>query len=192
MVDSWLGRFLNVLFSSPLADSTVVALVSDYGVLLEAAGWVRATSGYIRSSSVYIAEVRSRKGSFERTAPTRSTSRPRFCPWPVSEPRRRFGGVDLMPVLDGKKPARAAIHLRRVRELLLHRGRRLEAHRAKQPGAFKLYDRSTADPEESDVADSHPAVVERLWDGIVVGEIGGPPPFYTEQEFLATPAPPPA
>ena len=50
----------------------------------------------------------------------------------------------------------------------------------------------SADPEESDdVADSHPAVVERLWD-IVVGEIGGPPPFYTEQEFLATPAPPPA
>ena len=36
MVDSWLGRFLNVLFSSPLADSTVVALVSDHGILLGA------------------------------------------------------------------------------------------------------------------------------------------------------------
>jgi arylsulfatase A-like enzyme len=39
MTDAWLGRFLDAVYASGLADDTIVVLLSDHGILLGEYGW---------------------------------------------------------------------------------------------------------------------------------------------------------
>ena len=39
LVDAWLGRFLDRFYASPVADETIVVLLSDHGIVLGERGW---------------------------------------------------------------------------------------------------------------------------------------------------------
>jgi arylsulfatase A-like enzyme len=174
LVDAWLGRFLDRLAGLGLAENTLVVLLSDHGVLLGEYGWVgkRYTEIHDELSRVPFL-IRHPAGKAKgRESPYFASTHdvgPTVLALLGQKIPRQMDGVDLSPLLDGKRPAkkrtyRTAAYNDHVaaadrRWLLISDNRGVDK---------RLYPLGN---ERANVASSHPKVVRRLW-GYVLKDAG--------------------
>jgi arylsulfatase A-like enzyme len=174
LVDAWLGRFLDRLADLGLAENTLVVLLSDHGVLLGEYGWVgkRYTEIHDELSHVpfLIRHPEGKAGG--RQSPYFASTHdvgPTVLALLGEKVPGQMDGVDLSPLLDGKRPAkkrpyRTAAYNDHVaaadrRWLLISDNRGVDK---------RLY---ALGNERVDVASRHPEVVRRLW-GYVLKDAG--------------------
>ncbi len=166
LVDAWLGHFLDRLANLGLIDNTLVVLLSDHGVLLGEYGWVGKRYDEIHEELSHVPFlIRHPAGKAARRESKYFASTHDVGPTVLAalgrEIPEHMDGVDLSPLLDGKKPGRA----RRYRTASYN------DHVAASDGRWllisdnqgrrrRLYAMSN---ERVDVAPTHPKVVNRLW-----------------------------
>ena len=166
LIDVWLGRFLGRLADLGLAGNTLVVLVSDHGVLLGEYGWVGKRYSEMHEELTRVPLMirhphGKAKGMTSRYYASTHDIGPTVLAVLGHEPPRHMDGVDLSPLLDGRRPAtkrtyRTACYNDHVsasdgRWLLISDNRGREK---------RLY---AVGSERRDLAATHPVQVRRLW-----------------------------
>jgi arylsulfatase A-like enzyme len=168
MTDRWLGVFLDRLDAMRLERDTIVVLVSDHGIYLGDHGMTGKSSITLHPELIRVPFVlvdpRGRRagrtsGWFASThdlAPTVLS----MAGVPVP---RKMDGVDLSPLLDGRRPPPRPYAFGGYGNSYFIRGDRWALHGPNDAELFHLYDRR-ADPEEArDVASAYPGKVAQLY-----------------------------
>jgi arylsulfatase A-like enzyme len=112
LVDAWLGHFLDRLANLGLAENTLVVLLSDHGVLLGEYGWVGKRYSEIHEELSHVPFlIRHPAGKAAGQASRYYASTHDVGPTVLAalgrEVPERMNGVDLTPLLDGRRPPRA-------------------------------------------------------------------------------------
>jgi len=173
LVDVWLGRFLDRLANLGLDENTLLVLVSDHGVLLGEHGWVGKRYSEMHQELTHVPlMIRHPGGKAKGRASSYYASTHDIGPTVLSvlgvrEPRG-MNGVDLSPLLNGRRPRRKRsyrtasyntyVSAGDERWLLIAGNRREE---------LRLYDRRRDRGEHRNVAHGHPQQVRRLWSMIL-------------------------
>ena len=137
MTDAWLGHFLDRFHQLGLDRDTAIVLVGDHGFLLGDYGWTGKISSILHPALMHVPMVvvdpaRRRAGhSSDYLAQTHDLAPTLLSLAGVRAPRR-MDGIDLSPLFEGRRPARALAGLRRLRQLALRPHGALEADR-RQP-----------------------------------------------------------
>jgi arylsulfatase A-like enzyme len=166
LVDAWLGHFLDRLANLGLAENTLVVLISDHGVLLGEYGWVGKRFDEIHEELSHVPFLirhpeRKAAGQASRYYASTHDIGPTVLSALGQEAPGHMDGVDLSPLLDGRKPGRARTY----------RTASYNDHVAASDGRWllisdnqgrrkRLYATSN---EGADVARSYPQHVSRLW-----------------------------
>jgi arylsulfatase A-like enzyme len=174
LVDAWLGHFLDRLANLGMAENTLVVLISDHGVLLGEYGWVGKRYSEIHEELSHVPFlIRHPQGKAKGRTTGYFASTHDVGPTVLSElgydPPDHMDGVDLSPLLDGRRPAKA-------------RPYRIAAyndHVAAADGSWLLISDNQGEEkrlyplsnEGANVASSHAQTVRRLW-GYVLREAG--------------------
>jgi arylsulfatase A-like enzyme len=112
LVDVWLGYFLDRLANLGLAENTLLVLISDHGVLLGEYGWVGKRYDEIHEELSHVPFlIRHPGGKSAGQASRYYASTHDIGPTVLAalgqEAPRHMDGVDLSPLLDGRRPRRA-------------------------------------------------------------------------------------
>jgi arylsulfatase A-like enzyme len=166
LVDAWLGHFLDRLANLGLDGSTLVVLISDHGVLLGEYGWVGKRYDEIHEELSHVPFlIRHPAGKAAGRSSGYYASTHDIGPTVLAalgqEVPGHMDGVDLSPLLDGRKPGRARPY----------RTSCYNDHVAASDGRWLLISDNqgrrkrlySMRNERVDVARSHPQVVSRLW-----------------------------
>ena len=166
LIDVWLGRFLDRLATLGLADTTLVVLVSDHGVLLGEYGWVGKRYSEMHEELTHVPLMirhpqRKAKGAKSRYYGSTHDIGPTVLSVLGYKQPDHMDGQDLAPLFDGKPPARGRgyrtacyndhVNASDGRWLLISDNRGRDK---------RLY---VVGHERRNVAGSHPAQVRRLW-----------------------------
>jgi arylsulfatase A-like enzyme len=169
LVDVWLGHFLDRLADLGMAESTLVVLISDHGVLLGEYGWVGKRYSEMHEELTHVPFVISHpEGKAQGRTSRYYASTHDVGPTVLSilgvDRAEGMTGADLSPLLDGKAPERKRtyrtasyntfVSAADERWLLIAGSRRQE---------LRLYDRKSDPREQRNVAASNPGQVRRLW-----------------------------
>jgi arylsulfatase A-like enzyme len=166
LIDIWLGRFLDRLANLGLAGNTLVVLVSDHGVLLGEYGWVGKRYSEMHEELTRVPlMIRHPQGKAKGRTSRYYASTHDIGPTVLSvlgyEQPDHMDGVDLSPLLDGKRPAKPRryrtssyndhVNASDGRWLLIsdNRGRDKRLYVVRR--------------EHRNLAASHPVLVRRLW-----------------------------
>ena len=111
LVDTWLGHFLDRLANLGLAENTLLVVLSDHGVLLGEYGWVGKRYDEIHEELSHVPFlIRHPEGKAKGRASSYFASTHDVGPTVLNvlgqNPTRKMDGVDLSPLLDGKKPSK--------------------------------------------------------------------------------------
>jgi arylsulfatase A-like enzyme len=112
LVDAWLGHFLDRLANLGMAQNTLVVLISDHGVLLGEYGWVGKRYDEIHDELSHVPFlIRHPAGKAAGQASRYYASTHDIGPTVLAalgqEAPGHMDGVDLSPLLDGRRPGRA-------------------------------------------------------------------------------------
>lgn len=190
MVDDWLGRFLDRVEQRGLAESTVIGLVSDHGVLLGEHRWTGKGDYRLHPELIHVPLIvrdpdgRGAGRESDYFANTIDLG-PTLMSLAGLHPAERFEGTDLTPILEGERP-----HVSRpftyggYGNFCYAVDDRWKLITANDRHKHKLFDLEADPGEHHDVSDRHPDVADELYERIVA-EIGGRPPTYSDAEFEA-------
>jgi arylsulfatase A-like enzyme len=181
LTDRWLGFLLERLYDLGLDSETVVALVSDHGILLGERGWTGKISTELHPELINVPLLIADPARASESASAFYASTHDLGPTLLSlaglERVPAMDGVDLSPALDGEAlPARrhayggySNSHFVRDRGLAY-----MADNRGERAQLFDLRN----DPRElTDVAGSHPDVIRRL-NALAQERAGGALPWY--------------
>jgi arylsulfatase A-like enzyme len=182
MTDRWLGVLLDRLHELNLENQTIVALVSDHGILLGEHGWTGKISTALhpaltRVPLVLVDPRRRRAGEVSRYFASTHDLAPTFLSMMGVKAPERMNGVDLSPLFDGKKLPKREYAYGGYGNSFFIRTRRWALWARNKPARFHLCDTRRDPGEGTNVAHRHPAVVRQLY-GIVRKRAGGPLPYY--------------
>ena len=176
MTDHWLGVFLERLRWLGLEGNTVIALVSDHGILLGEHGWTGKIASMLHPPLMHVPFIlvnpasRRRGATSERLAQTHDVG-PTLLSLAGVEPPHGMDGLDLR----GERRRKLAYggyanwHYARTDEIAYvgsNRGR-----------GRRLYDLDRDPREKNNLAHRHPKRIDALY-GTVVGRAGGRLPIY--------------
>jgi arylsulfatase A-like enzyme len=166
LVDAWLGHFLDRLANLGLAEKTLVVLISDHGVLLGEYGWVGKRFDEIHEELSHVPFlIRHPQGKAAGRVSRYYASTHDVGPTVLSalgqETPGHMNGVDLSPLLDGKRPGKArTYHTASYNDHVAASDGRWLLISDNQGRRKRLYATSN---EGVDVAASYPQHVRRLW-----------------------------
>ena len=181
MTDRWLGLLIERLHDLRLDSETVVALVSDHGILFGERGWTGKISTQLHPELInvplLIADPARRGGRPHPFFASTHDLAPTLLAMAGVERPAAMTGVDLSPALRGDRiPARpyayggySDCHFLRDERIAY-----MADNRRQRAGLFEL----SNDPrEQRNVASQHPGLVGALY-ATVRKRAGGPPPWY--------------
>ena len=166
MVDLWLGRFLERLSNLGLAGNTLVVLISDHGVLLGEYGWVGKRYSEMHEELTRVPlMIRHPQGKGKGTTSDYYASTHDVGPTVLSalgyQHPEHMDGVDLSPLLDGKRPAkRRGYRTASYNDHVNASDGRWLLISDNQGREKRLY---VVGREHRNIAATHPVQVRRLW-----------------------------
>ena len=192
MADRWLGELLHQLESMGLADSTVVMLASDHGILLGERDWVGKNAWLLHPEMMHVPMIIRHpdgRGGGETSDWWASTHDVAPTLMSLAAGRRPdgFEGADLSPILDGDEPdeSRDFAYGGYANDLFVRHDKWAFVSDNQFKGN-RLYDVEADPGERRDLSAEEPDVVSELYE-MLLGEIGERPPFYTEEQRYAEP-----
>ena len=176
MVDVWLGRFLDRLENLGLAQTTLLVLVSDHGVLLGERGWVGKKFTEMYRELTQVPLIMRHPGRGARTsgylASTHDIGPTVLSALGVEEPRG-MNGVDLSPVFRGREPReRRAYRTSAYSTYLSASDGRWLLITDRERRDVRLYDTRRDRHERRNIARRYPKQVRRLW-SMILRDAGG-------------------
>jgi arylsulfatase A-like enzyme len=183
MADRWLGNFLDRMDELGFSESTLLLVISDHGVALgehNATGkpfwalWPEVTDipFFIRHPEGKAAgEVSDYYASTHDVAPT-------VLGFLGVEPPSPMDGQDLSVLFEGGKPTPREHFTLGYDEYVWTRDDRYVMVSRNDGSGAMLYDLTTDQGMDRDVAGEHPDVVRRMFEGYVLEDAGGPLPRY--------------
>jgi arylsulfatase A-like enzyme len=182
LTDRWLGVLFDRLHDLNLENETVVALVSDHGILLGEHGWTGKISTALHPALTRIPLVLvdpSRRGAGQSSNWYASTHdvAPTLLSMVGVEAPKRMNGVDLSPLFEGRELPKRRYAIGGYGNSFFIRSRRWAMWARNRPGRFHLFDKRRDPSEGTNVAHRHPGVVRHLY-GIVRERAGGRLPYY--------------
>ena len=183
MTDRWFGDFVDKLETSGLAENTLLIVLSDHGVALgehNATGkpfwalWPEVTDipFFIRHP-----EGRGAGQTSDYFASTHDVA-PTVLSFLGMEPEEPMDGQNLLVLLDGEEPAPREHFTLGYDEYVWTRDDRYVMVSRNDGSGAMLYDLTTDQSMDRDVAGEHPDVVRRMFEGYVLEDAGGPLPRY--------------
>jgi arylsulfatase A-like enzyme len=182
MTDRWLGVLLDRLHELDLERETVIALVSDHGILLGEHGWTGKISTALHPALTRVPLVivdpahRSAGSTSKYFASTHDLAPTLLSMLDVKAPQR-MTGADLSRLFDGKKPRPRSYAFGGYGNSFYIRTRRWAMWARTKPKAFHLFDRRRDPGEFENLAHRRPDVVQRLY-RTVLRRAGGSLPYY--------------
>jgi len=181
MTDHWLGVLLERLHDLRLDSETVLALVSDHGILFGERGWTGKISTQLHPEltnvPLLIADPLGRGSSTHSFFASTHDLAPTLLAIAGVDPPASMTGVDLSPALRGDSVANRPYAYGGYNDSHYLRDERIAYmadNRGQGAGLFELSD----DPGElHDVAAQHPNLVRSLY-ATVRDRAGGSPPWY--------------
>jgi arylsulfatase A-like enzyme len=182
MTDHWLGVFLARLDALGLRDNTLVALVADHGYLLGEHGWTGKIASILHPELIHVpfllADPRPgrRRGTSGYLAQTHDVG-PTLLSSAGTRPARGMNGVDLSPLLHGRRPPERRLAYGGYANWCYARDERW-AFVSQNHGIGRRLYALERDPEERhNIARRHPELIDDLYRAIV-RRAGGRPPIY--------------
>jgi arylsulfatase A-like enzyme len=186
MTDRWLGMLFDRLHDLNLENETVVALVSDHGILLGEHGWTGKISTALHPALTKVPLVvvdPARRGAGQSSnwyASTHDIAPTLLSMMGVKAPEA-MNGVDMSPLFDGKPLRKREYTFGGYGNSFFIRTRRWALWARNRPTRFHLFDKRRDAGESTNVAHRHPGVVRHLY-GIVRSRAGGRLPYYPSAE----------
>jgi arylsulfatase A-like enzyme len=182
MTDRWLGVFLDRLHDLNLERDTVIAFVSDHGILLGEHGWTGKISTALHPALTNVPMVLidpSRRGAGAHTNWYASTHdlAPTLLSMAGVKAPEKMTGVDMSPLFDGKPLPKRDYAYGGYGNSFFIRTRRWALWGRNKPARFHLFDRHRDPGESTNVAHRHHGVAGHLY-GIVRKRVGGRLPYY--------------
>ena len=183
MTDRWFGNFLDKMYSTGLAENTLLVVLSDHGVALgehDATGkpfwalWPELTDipFFIRHP-----EGKGAGQTSDFYASTHDVA-PTVLGFFGMQPQEPMGGQNLMVLLNGEEPDPREHFTLGYDEYVWTRDDRYVMVSRNDGSEARLYD-LTSDPQMNrDIAGSNSDVVDRMWNEYVLKDAGGPLPRY--------------
>jgi arylsulfatase A-like enzyme len=179
MTDRWLGVFLNRLHDLNLERETVIAFVSDHGILLGEHGWTGKISTALHPAltnvpMALIDPSRRAAGSHTNWYASTHDLAPTLLSMTGVKAPEKMTGVDMSPLFDGKRLPRRDYAYGGYGNSFFIRTREWAMWARNKPTRFHLFDKKR-DPSEGDnVAHRHRGVVHHLY-GLVRKQAGSLP-----------------
>ena len=182
MTDRWLGSFLGHLAGLGLAESTVIALVSDHGILLGEHGWTGKTAYALHPELIHVPFVLvhpQRLGAGRASSYPASTHDigPTLLGLAGVRRPRAMNGFDLSPLLRGGPVPRRELAWGGYGNWFFARTERWALTGDNRFRARRLYDLRADPGERRDVARRRPGVVREMTRRFAA-EAGRRLPFY--------------
>jgi arylsulfatase A-like enzyme len=192
MVDNQVGRLLDSLDHLGLADDTVVMLVSDHGFHLGERDWIGKSAWRLTAELTHVPlivrdpERRGAGTTSDWFANTHDLA-PTLLSMSGTHPSSAFEGADLSPIADGRLPdeQRPIVYGGYSNHSFVRSDRWAMVTNNRRSGSM-LFDLERDPGERDDISKQRPDVVADLYQRML-DETGTPPPFYSEQDLLATP-----
>jgi arylsulfatase A-like enzyme len=182
MTDRWLGVLFDRLHELNLENETVVALVSDHGILLGEHGWTGKISTALHPALTRIPLVLvdpSRRAAGQSTnwyASTHDIAPTLLSMMGVPAPKA-MNGMDMSPLFAGQQLPKRDYAYGGYGNSFFIRTRRWAMWARNKPARFHLFDKQRDPGEGTNVAHRHPGVVRHLY-GLVRSRVGGRLPYY--------------
>jgi arylsulfatase A-like enzyme len=182
LADRWLGQLLARLEANGMAESTVVVLVSDHGVLLGEFGWVGKKYSELHEELTHVPlMIRDPRGRAQGRASRYFASTHDIGPTVLSmlgvEKRPEMNGHDLSPLFEGRQPPKRSFYVSGYTDHVLAGDGRWHLIADNQGKRRRLYDKRSDPRERRNVASRHPEQAERLWRAVRAAAGGTPPKF---------------
>jgi arylsulfatase A-like enzyme len=182
MTDRWLGVLLDRVHELNLENETIIALVSDHGILLGEHGWTGKISTALHPAltriPLVIVDPRHRQaGQVSRYYASTHDLAPTLLSMMGVPAPDRMNGVNLSTLFDGAKPPKRDYAFGGYGNSFFIRTRRWAMWARNKPTRFHLFDKRKDPGEGTNVAHEHPGVVRELY-GIVRKRAGGQLPYY--------------
>ncbi len=182
MTDRWLGVLLDRVHELSLENETVIALVSDHGILLGEHGWTGKISTALHPAltrvPLVLVDPRRRQAGRASSyfASTHDLAPTLLSMLDVRAPER-MNGVDLSQLFEGKRLRPRKYAFGGYGNSFYIRTRRWAMWARTKPKGFHLYDRRRDPGEFNNLAHRRPDVVRRLY-RTVLRRAGGSLPYY--------------
>jgi arylsulfatase A-like enzyme len=182
ITDKWLGEFLGRFRELGLHENTAIVLVSDHGILLGDRGWTGKIAQELHPELIQVPCViihPDRRGAGVSTPYFASTHdiAPTLLSMAGIAPPRGMDGVDLSPLLDGRRPPERPYAYGGYFNHFFIRDNQWSLVADNRGEERELYD-LTVDPYElDDVSAANRDVHEELY-ARLLEKVGGPLPYY--------------
>ena len=189
MTDRWLGKFLEKMDEKKLTKDTLLFLVSDHGVQLGEHGLTgKVYSGLFPEliDIPFLVRHPEGRGAGETSDFYASTHdlAPTVLAMMGLEKPQQMNGVDLTPLLEGRKPEKERPHFTVGQDN--YSFTRDDDYAMMCPNDrswHRLYDLRRDPKMDDDIAPDNPDVVDRMYDEYIVKDAGGRrPPTYTDAD----------
>ncbi len=182
MTDRWLGVLMDRVHDLNLENETVIALVSDHGILLGEHGWTGKISTALHPAltkvpMVFVHPGRRAAGSSSNWFASTHDIAPTLLSMLGAKAPERMNGVDMSPLFDGKKLPHREYAIGGYGNSFFIRSRRWAMWARTKPKGFHLFDRKRDPGESNDIASRRRDVVRRLYE-VVLRRSGGRLPYY--------------
>jgi arylsulfatase A-like enzyme len=183
MTDRWLGVLLDRVHDLNLENETVIALISDHGILLGEHGWTGKISVALHPALTNVPLVlvdprRRAAGSTSRWFASTHDLAPTLLSMLGVRAPNRMDGVDMSPVFDGRRLPRREHAVGGYGNSFYVRTRRWAMWARTQPKNFHLFDKRRDAGEHRNVASRHPGIIRRLH-RVALRRAGGSLPYYS-------------
>jgi arylsulfatase A-like enzyme len=182
MTDRWLGVLFDRLHDLGLENRTVVALVSDHGILLGEHGWTGKISTALhpaltRVPMILVDPARRKAGESSNWFASTHDLAPTLLSMLGVPAPESMNGVDMSRVFRDEELPEREYAFGGYGNSFFIRTRRWALWARNRPFRYHLYDKVKDPGETTNVADRHPDVVRRLH-AIVRRRAGGSLPYY--------------
>jgi arylsulfatase A-like enzyme len=165
-----------------LENETVIALVSDHGILLGEHGWTGKISTALHPAltkvpMVFVHPGRRAAGSSSNWFASTHDIAPTLLSMLGVKAPERMNGVDMSPLFDGKQLPHREYAIGGYGNSFFIRSRRWAMWARTKPKGFHLFDRKRDPGESNDIASRRRDVVRRLYE-VVLRRSGGRLPYY--------------
>jgi arylsulfatase A-like enzyme len=183
MMDRWLGRFLDKMEELDLLDNTLLILLSDHGVAHGEHGYTGKPDNVLWPEVTdipFFIRHPEGKGAGKRSDYYASTHdvAPTILGALGIEPQQELDGQDLTVLLGGGEPEARPHFSIGYNDHVWARDDRYVMFCTNQGAEAKLYDVEQDPGMHNDIAGAEPNVVNRMYEGYILSDAGGPLPTY--------------
>ncbi|MDQ5812048.1 MAG: sulfatase-like hydrolase/transferase [Actinomycetota bacterium] len=183
MADRWLGNFLEKAHDTGVMQNTLLVLISDHGIALGEHGFTGKPSYALYPEVTNITFfIRHPKGKLAGQTSDYYASTHDVAPTVLGflgiEPQKPMEGHDLSALFDSEEPGERKHFTLGYHDHVWARDERYALIARNDGSETKLYDLTSDPGMNEDLAEEHPEVVKRMFEGYVLEDAGGPLPKY--------------